>query len=152
ALRDRVAAESRRVVGSVQSAAGQSAGRRAALDRDLAAQRKKVEDLRLARSRSQVLIRDVDTAQKAYDAALQRYLVNKVEAGAKQTNVAIPTRAVEPVMPSKPRVPLNLGLGLFVGLLLGGAAVFFLELLDRRVRSTADLEAGLDVPLLGTLQ
>jgi uncharacterized protein involved in exopolysaccharide biosynthesis len=152
ALKDRVAAESSRVVGSVHSAAGQSAGRRAALDRDLGAQRKKVEELRQARSRSQVLIRDVDTAQKAYEAALQRYLVNKVESGAKQTNVAILTPAVEPMMPSKPRVPLNLALGLFVGVLLACAAIFFLELLDRRVRSDTDLEAGTDVPLLGSLQ
>jgi len=30
--------------------------------------------------------------------------------------------------------------------------VFLLELLDRRVRSTEDLEMGLDAPLLGTLQ
>jgi chain length determinant protein EpsF len=152
ALRERIASESRRVVGGAQAAAGQSAARRAAIDRDLGEQRKKVEQLRQARHRSQVLIRDVDTAQKAYEVALQRYLVNKVESGAKQTNVAILTPAVEPMMPAKPRVPLNLGLGLFVGLILAGAAVFFLELLDRRVRSDADLEAGVDVPLLGTLQ
>jgi len=152
ALRERVASESRKVVGGVQSSAGQSAARRAALERDLAEQRKKVEKLREARHRSQVLVRDVDTAQKAYDAALQRFLVNKVESGAKNANVAILTPAREAVLPSKPKIPLNLGLGLFVGLLLGGAAVFFLELLDRRVRSTLDLEDGVDVPLIGTLQ
>ncbi len=152
ALRDRIASESRRVVGGAQAAAGQSYARRAALDRDMAEQRKRVETMRQARHRSQVLIRDVDTAQKAYEAALQRFLVNKVESGAKQTNVAILNAAVEPVMPSKPRVPLNLAMGVFVALLLGCAAVFFLELLDRRVRSNDDLEAGMDAPLLGTLK
>jgi hypothetical protein len=30
--------------------------------------------------------------------------------------------------------------------------VFMLELLDRRVRSTDDLEAGLDAPVIGNLQ
>jgi len=152
ALRERIASESKRVLGGAQASAGQSASRRAALDRDMAQQRKKVEELRQARHRSQVLVRDVDTAQKAYEAALQRYLVNKVESGAKQTNVAILNAATEPMMPSKPRVPLNLALGFFVGILLASAAVFFLELLDRRVRSIDDLEAGGDVPLLGTLQ
>ena len=152
ALRERITSESRRVVGGAQAAAGQSAARRAALERDLATQRKKVEELRQARHRSQVLVRDVDTAQKAYEAALQRFLVNKVEAGAKQTNVTILNAATEPMMPAKPKVPLNLALGLFVGILLGGAAVFFLELMDRRVRSIDDLEVGADVPLLGTLQ
>ena len=43
-------------------------------------------------------------------------------------------------------------LGVVVGLMLGLAAVFLLELLDRRVRSVDDLEEGLDAPLLGTLQ
>jgi len=152
ALRQRVNSETQRVIGGVQSSAGQSYARRSALEKDLAEQRKKVEALRQARSQSQVLIRDVDTAQKAYEAALQRYLVNKVEAGAKSTNVAILNPATEPMMPSKPKVPLTLGLGLFVGVLLGLAAVFFLELLDRRVRSTDDLEAGVEAPLLGTLQ
>jgi capsular polysaccharide biosynthesis protein len=47
---------------------------------------------------------------------------------------------------------VNLILGLVMGLLLGFAAVFLLELLDRRVRSTTDLESGLDAPLLGELQ
>ena len=152
ALRERINGEIHRVIGGVQSTAGSSAARRAALERDLAEQRKRVAELRLARSQSQVLVRDVDTAQKAYEAALQRYLVNKVEAGAKQTNVAVLNAATEPVMPSKPRVPLNLGLGLVVGVLLGLAAVFFLELLDRRVRANTDLEAGVEAPLLGTLQ
>jgi capsular polysaccharide biosynthesis protein len=78
--------------------------------------------------------------------------VNKVEAGAKSTNVSILNAATEPIMPAKPKIPLNLALGLFVGLLLGCAAVFFLELLDRRVRSNEDLEIGVDAPLLGTLQ
>ena len=152
ALRERVNAEMGKVIGGVQSNAGQSYARRSALERDLAEQRRKVEELRQARSQSQVLIRDVDTAQKAYEAALQRYLVNKVESGAKQTNVAILNPATEPMMPAKPKVALNLALGLFVAILLGLAAVFFLEILDRRVRSTADLEAGVDAPLLGTLQ
>jgi chain length determinant protein EpsF len=152
ALRDRVASESRKVIGGVQNSAGQSSARRAALEKDLAEQRKKVETLRQARHKSQVLIRDVDTAQKAYEAALQRFLVNKVESGAKSANVAILTAATVPIMPSKPKIPLNLALGLFVGILLGCAAVFFLELLDRRVRSTDDLEIGVDAPLIGSLQ
>jgi capsular polysaccharide biosynthesis protein len=61
---------------------------------------------------------------------------------------------VEPTFPSKPRVPLNIALGFFVGTLLGLAAIFLLEILDRRVRSDPDLDGvmlGMDVPLLGTL-
>jgi capsular polysaccharide biosynthesis protein len=62
--------------------------------------------------------------------------------------------AIEPTFPSKPRVSLNIALGLFVGTLLGLAAIFLLEILDRRVRSDPDLDGvmlGMDVPMLGTL-
>jgi capsular polysaccharide biosynthesis protein len=82
---------------------------------------------------------------------LQRSIVNKVESGAKSTNVTVLNSAVEPNRPLRPRLPINLGLGAFVGMLLGFAAVFFMELLDRRVRSTSDLEIGIDAPLIGTL-
>jgi len=151
ALRERVNAEMANVIGGVKSATSSSYAREQALKRDLAEQRKKVEALRDARSQSIVLVRDVDTAQKAYDAALQRYLVNKVESGARSTNVTVLNAAPVPLLPLRPRLSVNLAVGVFVGLLLGLAAVFFLELLDRRVRSTGDLEIGVEAPLLGTL-
>ena len=154
ALRARVGAEMGRVAGGLQSATAQAQAREAALKADLAAQRKKVADLRDARAESMVLQRDVDTAQKAYDTALARYQVNKVESSVRQTNVTVLNPAIEPTFPSKPRVSLNIALGFFVGALLGLAAIFLLEILDRRVRSDPDLDGvvlGIDVPMLGTL-
>jgi len=151
-LRARLNAEMHRVVASLQSADRQNRMHAQELQKALADQRAKVIELRDARAQSLVLMRDVDTAQKAYEAALQRYLVNKVESGAQQTNISILNAASEPMRPSKPKVPLNIALGVIVGLMLGLGAVFLLELVDRRVRSTADLEAGVDAPLLGTLQ
>ena len=151
-LRARLNAEEHKVVASLQSADRQNRMHADELQKALAAQRAKVIALRDARAQSLVLMRDVDTAQKAYEAALQRYLVNKVESGAQQTNISILNAATEPTHPSKPKVPLNIALGIIVGLMLGLGAVFLLELVDRRVRSTADLEGGLDAPLLGTLQ
>ena len=152
ALRGKLNAEMHKVVASVQSAARQNEMHAADLQQALAKQRAKVIQLRDARDQSLVLMRDVDTAQKAYEAALQRYLVNKVESGAQQTNITVLNPAVEPSRPAKPKVPLNIALGVIVGLMLGLGAVFLLELVDRRVRSTADLDGALDAPLLGTLQ
>jgi chain length determinant protein EpsF len=152
ALRSRLNAEMHKVVASVESAARQNRSHTADLQAALAAQREKVVQLRDARDQSLVLMRDVDTAQKAYEAALQRYLVNKVEAGASQTNVTVLNAASEPTRPARPKATLNIALGVLVGLMLGLGAVFLLELVDRRVRSTADLEGTLDAPLLGSLQ
>jgi uncharacterized protein involved in exopolysaccharide biosynthesis len=151
ALSGKLRAEVHRVVASVASAARQNQMHAAELQRARADQRAKVIALRDARDQSLVLMRDVDTAQKAYEAALQRYLVNKVESGARSTNVTILNPATEPTHPTKPNVPLNIALGVIVGLMLGLGAVFLLELMDRRVRSTADLDGTLDAPLLGTL-
>jgi chain length determinant protein EpsF len=153
ALRGKLNAEMHKVVASVQSAARQNQMHASDLQQALAQQRAKVAALRDARDQSLVLMRDVDTAQKAYEAALQRYLVNKVESGAQQTNITVLNAAAEPSRPAKPKVPLNIALGVIVGLTLGLGAVFLLELLDRRVRSTSDLEGALvEAPLLGTLQ
>jgi len=152
ALRARVASESSKVTGGARNATAASAAREAALKRDLERQRQRVIELRDARAGAATLVRDVDTAQKAYEAALQRYLVNKVESGASQTNVTVLNAAAEPTRAARPKAVLNIALGILVGLMLGLGAVFLLELVDRRVRSTADLEGALEVPLLGSLQ
>jgi Mrp family chromosome partitioning ATPase len=56
-----------------------------------------------------------------------------------------------PVRPSKPVLPLNLGSGAAVGLLLGVGAALLRERLDRRVRRPADLTRRCDVPVLAAL-
>jgi chain length determinant protein EpsF len=152
ALRSRMNAEVGRVVAGVRNVTAQNRAREESLLKALEAQRQRVIEMRDAKNGAFVLQRDAETAQKAYEAALSRYLVNKVESGARQTNVTVLNPATEPTRPAKPRFFLNLALGLAMGLVLCLAAVFLLELLDRRVRSRDDLEIGLDAPLLGTLQ
>jgi polysaccharide biosynthesis transport protein len=152
ALRSKIQGETSRIVAGIGNVTSSSRAREGALQAALAQQRQKVIELREARNAAFVLQREVDTAQKAYEAALQRYLVNKVESGARSTNVTILNPAVEPARHSRPKTMLNIVLGFVVGMVLGLGAVFLLELLDRRVRSTDDLETVLDVPLLGTLQ
>lgn len=152
AMRARLGGEVRRIIGGVQSISAQQHQRENELKAALAVQRKKVMDMREARAGAMVLVRDVETAQKAYEAALARFISNKVESAARTSNVTMLSPAVESSRPARPRLVVNLVLGLAMGLLLGFAAVFLLELLDRRVRSSTDLEAGLDAPLLGELQ
>ena len=151
ALRSRIQSETSRVVSGVQNLTAQNRAREASLLAALDAQRKKVVEMREAKNQAFILTRDVETAQKAYEAALARHLVNKVDAGARQANVTILNPAAEPSRPSKPKVFVNLALGFVIGIVLGLAAVFLLELIDRRVRSVDDLEAEIDVPMLGTI-
>jgi hypothetical protein len=59
--------------------------------------------MRDAKNAASVLARDVETAQKAYETAQARYIVNKVESGARSANITILNDATEPVEPARRR-------------------------------------------------
>lgn len=53
-----------------------------------------------------------------------------------------------PKVPSSPRVPLNMAIGVLIGLLLGVGLAFFIEYLDTSVKTMEDVETMLGVPVL----
>jgi len=120
---------------------------RAAID----AQRKKLLALKRERDELAVLTRDVEAAQKAFDAVAQRFNLTSLESQSTQTNVAVLNAATEPIEPSFPKLLLNIVAAILLGTLLGTGAAFVLEILDQRVRSAADLADMLQVPLLGVI-
>jgi uncharacterized protein involved in exopolysaccharide biosynthesis len=141
----------RKIVDGLENAARQSSRREAELKDALGAQRSRVLEFKEYRNELGVLARDLETAQRAYDTALQRLTVNKVESSASQTNVAVLNSAVEPRNASRPKIFLNIALAAFVGTVLGLAIVFLMETFDRRVRSFGDLDDGPNVPVLVVL-
>ena len=70
---------------------------------------------------------------------------------ARANSVSIVGPAVAPDAPSEPRVALNIMLGAVVGLMGGIGLAFLLENLDLAIYSSEELEAGADVPLLGSV-
>ncbi len=114
-------------------------------------QKKAVLTMRSQRDEAAVLLRDVDTAQRAYDAVAQRRtgLANEVRAEQAQARVLSP--ASEPLNPSKPNIVKNTLVGVILGILGGIGLAFLLEYIDRRVRSADDLVAYSDVPVLGVM-
>jgi uncharacterized protein involved in exopolysaccharide biosynthesis len=70
---------------------------------------------------------------------------------AMQPSAAILSPAVEPAAPSFPNWPLNLALAVLIGGLLGLLIALFMEALDKRVRTEADVTGALEVPLLAVL-
>jgi succinoglycan biosynthesis transport protein ExoP len=129
----------------------QSEQRAAQLGAALAAQRARLLELKEGRNELAVLMRDVESAQRTYETAMQRAVVSQVESRASQTNVALLSPAVAPRKPTHPRLALNLALALVLGALLGAGLAILLEMLDRRVHAPIDLQSGMDVPLLGLL-
>lgn len=150
-LRQRLAAETKKVIDSFAAAAAQNRKREQELSAALTAQQDRIMKSREARVELAVLTRDLESAQRAYDGALQRFMATKLESRARQTNLAILTPAIEPIVPAVPKVGLIAALSLIIGALLAAGTVYLLEMLDRKVRSRSDLEQRLAVPSLGNL-
>jgi len=149
--REKVKTEMAKVVAGLGNQLAQSRGRVKELEQAVKAQESHILALRDHQADLAVLTRDVDNAQRAYDAVLGRYQTNQIDSRATSTNLALLTPAVEPVVHAHPKVGLIAALSVLVGLMFAAGVVYILEMLDRRVRSRADLESRLAVPSLGLL-
>jgi polysaccharide biosynthesis transport protein len=148
-LKEKLDQEMKKIVASIGSSARQSRQREAGSRKAMAAQSARVLNLKENRNELTVLRRNVESAERAYDTAMQRSVVSQVDSRANQTNVMVLNPASVPRKHSSPKIGLNIALSVVVGTILGFVAVMLLEALDRRVRSRSDLE--LDVPLLAVL-
>lgn len=150
-LRAKLKDEMTKLVAGLGNAVQQSRKREQELQAAMKAQEARILALNDHRADLAVLSRDVDNAQRAYDAVLARFQTNNIESRAQQTNLALLTPAVQPLRPAHPKVGLIAMLSVVVGALFAAGVVYLLETLDRRVRSRADLESRLAVPSLGLL-
>ena len=150
-LKARLDSEVRRVTGGVTVTNSINRQRAAEARAELEAQRAKVLKLKATRDEAQVLARDVDNAQRAYDALQARLTQSSLESQTTQSNVYALTVAQPPTEPSSPRLLLNTLLSIFIGGLLAIAAAVAREMSDRRVRSGTDIMPALGLPVLGTL-
>lgn len=117
----------------------------------LEAQRAKVLQMKALRDDASVLVRDVENAQRAYDAVVARYNMTALESQTTQSNINVLTQAVPPNDASSPKVVLNTILSLILGSLLAAGVVLLMEMRDRRVRGFDDITQGLGLPLLGVV-
>jgi chain length determinant protein EpsF len=150
-LRQQIAREMRRVSGATATSnriVGQKVGElRAMID----AQKRTVLSLRAERDEASVLLRDLETAQRAYDAVAQRRSQLANESQSEQATARILSPAVEPLYHSFPSIPKAIAGAVVGGLLLGIAAALAWEFLDRRIRSEADMQLVEGVPVLGVM-
>jgi len=136
---------------SMNSDLSVSQQREGALRAAVSAQKNTVLALNAQRDEAAVLAREVESAQKAFDQALQRFTQTRLEGHVGQTEVAVLSAAVRPLAPATPNLPLNVALAIILGGLLGISLALILEMLGRRVYSEYDIVAVLKVPVLGVL-
>ncbi len=150
-LEKRIAEETRRVTGGVGVTGTINRQREAQLREQLEAQRAKLLRMKAVRDEGAVLVRDVENAQRSYDAVLARLTQSSLESQTTQSNVNLLSAASVPLAHASPRVALNVLVALFIGTLLAVGTAVLLELLDRRVRSPEDLAIALALPVIGVL-
>ncbi len=133
---------------TVHTAIGQEAEIRAALEE----QKTKVLSLNRARNELQILFKEVEGAQQAYNNAMLRLNQTTLEGQANLSSVSILDPAKIPEKPHSPKLLLNMILSVILGTLLGLGAGLITEMVDRRVRSPEDLVDVLQVPVLGIIK
>ena len=149
-LRQQLAAEMNRVAGGASVATRVSAQKVDELRTMVELQKKQVLALRSQRDQISVLQRDIDTAQRAYEAASQRAGQLNLESQVNQTGVRMLSPATDASDASRKKLVLRIFGSLVGGLMLAVGVAIGLELLDRRVRGVEDLEFV--VPVLGVLE
>lgn len=150
-LKAQLESETRKITSSIETTYQVSKQREAQLQGALAGQKNRVLLLNKQRDELNVLRRDIESAQRAFEAVSQRAAQTNLESQTNQTNIAVLNPASAPPAPSKPKVFLNILVSIFLGALLGIGLALLLELAKRRVRSAADLTDTLDMPVLGSI-
>lgn len=151
ALRQQLNSEMSKILSGMENARRQSQQHEQELQRAISAQRSQLLQDKVKRNELAVLTRDVESAQRTYDAALQRSIVSRVESRASEANVNLLAAATAPRRPYRPRIGLNLALAAIVGSILGLGVVIMGELMNRRVRLREDLDLSPEAPLLVVL-
>jgi len=150
-LRGRISAEVNKVGASLSMNNRVNVDREAQIRAALEQQRQKMLALKAQRDEALVLIKDVESAQDAYNRVVARRDQTSIESQSTQTNVSIVKRATRPYAPSSPNLMVNLALAMAVGLVFALGTAVSLELWDRRLRADEDVPLVLGVPMLGVV-
>ncbi|WP_427913236.1 chain length determinant protein EpsF [Ramlibacter sp. MMS24-I3-19] len=151
AMKSRLGAETGSIGSSINTAYEVGRARERELQGAVNAQRARVMQFNRYRDELSVLRKDVDTAQKAYEAVAERASQSKLQALTNQTNIQRLATAIEPLEAKGPTTKVALAVAAAIGLLLALAGAILMELLNRRVRSVDDLSLATHLPILATV-
>ena len=90
-------------------------------------------------------------AKRLLEAAEMRLSTERMQRSMPQTPVTIWEKAEASSFPARPRVGLNIALGVLVGLVFGVGMAFFIEYLDTSVKTLEDVESYLKVAVLAVI-
>ena len=98
-----------------------------------------------------IMKREAESSRELYDGLLQKLKAAGVLAGLRSTNLVVIDPARSTAKPVRPSYPINLGLGLGVGLLGGIGLAFAREGFDTTLRTPQQVEAVTGLPAVGII-
>lgn len=150
-LRGRLEAETQRIGRAVNLAGAAQRQREAELRGAMEAQRQRVLRLRTLQGDGRLLLRDVESAQRAYDGVQGRLSQSSLESHVMQGTATLLAPAAVPAQPSSPGRTTTMGLAVLLGAVLAAVAAVLLEFADPRLRTDASFTQALELPLLGVV-
>lgn len=150
-IRARLDGEIRRVTGGVGVANTINRQREAEIRASLEAQRSKVLRMKAQRDESAVLQRDVESAQRAYEAVVSRFNQSTLESQTTKSDIMALSQAEPPAKPASPKIVLNAVVALFLGAFLAVGVALLMESMDRRLRVNEDVFQAVGVPVIGVM-
>lgn len=150
-LREQLSREIRLASGTSASTNRVASARLGELRGLVEAQKRTIVNMRAVRDEGALLIKELEAAQRAYDAVNQRRSELSLESKSDAAGARVLTPAVAPLYPEKPKRSMVLAAAALMGLLAGIGAALGLEMLDRRVRSADDLAMAEGIPVLAVL-
>lgn len=97
------------------------------------------------------LKREVDTNRSLYDTFMERTKETSIAADFDSAHARFTDRAIVPVLPSKPRKGMIIGLAFIAAIGIGIMLAFVIDALNDSFRNAADIESYLGMRLLGLL-
>lgn len=146
-----VAGEVAHIRNSVRAEFESASNQEALLQARLAGLKTDVLDLQARSIQYNILKREAETNRQLYDGLLQRYKEIGVVGNVGANNVSVIDRADVPDRRHSPRVPLNLAVGLLLGVFAGVLGAFVLHHLDRTIATPKALGDASPLPVLGAI-
>jgi uncharacterized protein involved in exopolysaccharide biosynthesis len=152
-IENNIQEEIRQIVSGMESELKAAINLAEYLEKAIDEQKSKVIDFKQDANNLPALTREVQSAQKSYEKALESAEDYSLLAQIKYTNVTVLNAAKIPDKPSGPDITKNLISSIVLGLFLGIVLIVLLEIRERKIRSKEDVLSTIgQIPLLGVLE